>query len=166
MVGGGCAADRHAEPEWLVIPDSAQSSAWRLLHSASKGGARFSVGHASRYPPGQAADAANKAKEYQFEAFQGCFALTTVEMPGCVVLGIRLFSECCALEKVGIIKGDTSELAEGAAIEGRRSITFGYNRRPSGRRTGWPWGWRPDLRLTPDSRAPAQHRAKVGRYRG
>ena len=52
----------------------------------------------------------------EYAAFQGCFALTTVEMPGCVVLGVRLFSECCALEKVGIINGDTSELAEGALI--------------------------------------------------
>ena len=58
----GYAADQRAEPEWLVIPDSAQPSAWRLLHSASKGGTRFSVGHASRYPPGQAADVANKDK--------------------------------------------------------------------------------------------------------
>ena len=39
-----------------------------------------------------------------------------VEMPGCVAFGVRLFSECCALEKVGIIKESTSELAKGAVI--------------------------------------------------
>ena len=33
---------------------------------------------------------------------QGCYALVMVEMPGCVDLGVRLFSECCALEKVGV----------------------------------------------------------------
>ena len=35
----------------------------------------------------------------EYAAFQGCFALTTVEMPGCVAFGVRLFSECCALEQ-------------------------------------------------------------------
>ena len=64
----GYAADRRAEPDWLVVPDGAQPHAWRLLHAASKGGMRFSVGHSSRYPPGQAEDAASKANEYQFEA--------------------------------------------------------------------------------------------------
>ena len=53
----------------MVILDSAQPSAWRLLHSASRGGTRFSVGHASRCA-GQDADVANKAKEYQFEALR------------------------------------------------------------------------------------------------
>ena len=43
-------------------------NAWRLLHAARKGGDRFSVGSCSRYTPGQADDAANKAKEYQFES--------------------------------------------------------------------------------------------------
>ena len=52
----------------------------------------------------------------EYAAFQGCFALTMVEMPGCVAFGVRLFSECCALEKVGIIKEGTSELAKGAVI--------------------------------------------------
>ena len=37
-------------------------------------------------------------------------------MPGCVAFGVRLFSECCALEQVGIIKEGTSVLAEGAMI--------------------------------------------------
>ena len=47
---------------------TSQPNAWRLLHYAGKGGARFSVGSTSRYPPGQEADAAHKAKEYQIEA--------------------------------------------------------------------------------------------------
>ena len=34
----------------------------------------------------------------EYAAFQGCYALVMVEMPGCVALGVRLFSECCALE--------------------------------------------------------------------
>ena len=52
----------------------------------------------------------------EYAAFQGCFALIMVEMPGCVAFGVRLFSECCALEKVGIIKEGTSELAKRAVI--------------------------------------------------
>ena len=43
----------------------------------------------------------------EYAAFQGCFALTTVEMPGCVVFGVRLFSECCALEQIGILEEGT-----------------------------------------------------------
>ena len=39
-----------------------------------------------------------------------------VEMPGCVGLGVRLFSECWALEKVGIISEGASKLAIGAVI--------------------------------------------------
>ena len=34
-----------------------------------------------------------------YAAFQGCYSLVTVEMPGCVELGVRLFAECCALSK-------------------------------------------------------------------
>ena len=58
----------------------------------------------------------NTAVAVEYAAFQGCFALTMVEMCGCVAFGVRLFSECCALAKVGIIKADTSEIAEGAVI--------------------------------------------------
>ena len=49
-------------------------------------------------------------------AFQGCYALTTVAMPGCVSLGARLFAECCALEKVGVLKENSCRLANGAII--------------------------------------------------
>ena len=35
--------------------------------------------------------------------FQGCYALTTVAMPGCLFLGARLFAKCCALERVGVL---------------------------------------------------------------
>ena len=34
----GHATDGRAVPDWLVIPDSAQPNAWRLLHCAGKGG--------------------------------------------------------------------------------------------------------------------------------
>ena len=37
-------------------------------------------------------------------------------MPGCVELGVRLFSECCALERVGIITDGACHLAVGAVI--------------------------------------------------
>ena len=37
-------------------------------------------------------------------------------MPGCVFFGVRLFSECCALEKVGIITENSCRLANGAVI--------------------------------------------------
>ena len=37
-------------------------------------------------------------------------------MPGCVFFGVRLFSECCALEKVGIITEKPCRLANGAVI--------------------------------------------------
>ena len=37
-------------------------------------------------------------------------------MPGCVFFGVRLFSACCALEKVGIITENTCRLANGAVI--------------------------------------------------
>ena len=66
----GYAADRCTEPDWLVLPDGSQTNAWRLLHATSKGGDRFCVGSFSRYTPGQADDAANKAKEYQFESLR------------------------------------------------------------------------------------------------
>ena len=52
----------------------------------------------------------------EYAAFQGCYALVKVEMPGCVGLGVRLFSECCALEKVGIITEGARRLAIGAVI--------------------------------------------------
>ena len=51
-----------------------------------------------------------------YAAFQGCYSLKTVEMPGCVELGVRLFSECCALERVGIITDGACHLAVGAVI--------------------------------------------------
>ena len=49
-------------------------------------------------------------------AFQGCYALTTVEMPGCLSLGARLFAECCALEQVGVVTESPCRLASGAII--------------------------------------------------
>ena len=52
----------------------------------------------------------------EYASFQGCFALVMVEMPGCVAFGVRLFSECCALEKVGILTEGACKLAEGAVI--------------------------------------------------
>ena len=51
-----------------------------------------------------------------YAAFQGCYSLQTVEMPGCVELGVRLFSECCALERVGNITDGACHLAVGAII--------------------------------------------------
>ena len=51
-----------------------------------------------------------------YAAFQGCYSLMTVEMPGCVELGVRLFSECCALEQVGTITDGACHLAIGAVI--------------------------------------------------
>ena len=56
------------------------------------------------------------ADTVEYAAFQGCFALTMVEMHGCVLFGVRLFAECCALEKVGIIEAGTSKIADGAVI--------------------------------------------------
>ena len=64
----GCAADGKVDPDWLVVPDGVAPHAWRLLHATNKGGTRFTVGHSSRYPPGQAEDVANRAREYHFEA--------------------------------------------------------------------------------------------------
>ena len=52
----------------------------------------------------------------RYATFQGCYFLVIVEAPGCLDFGVRTFSECCALEKVGIIKGDNSLLAEGATL--------------------------------------------------
>ena len=48
--------------------------------------------------------------------FQGCYALTTVVMPGCQFLGARLFAECCALEQVGVLTVRPCRLACGATI--------------------------------------------------
>ena len=48
--------------------------------------------------------------------FQGCYALTTVAMPGCLFLGARLFAECCALERVGVLTENSCRLARGATI--------------------------------------------------
>ena len=51
-----------------------------------------------------------------YAVFQGCYSLQTVEMPGCVELGVRAFSECCALERVGNITDGGSYLAVGAIV--------------------------------------------------
>ena len=64
----GYAADRSTEPDWYVLPDGHQPKAWKLLHAARNGGDRFCVGSGPRYAAGQAGDAANKAKGYQFES--------------------------------------------------------------------------------------------------
>ena len=37
-------------------------------------------------------------------------------MPGCTSLGARLFAECCALEQVGVLTGNSCRLASGATI--------------------------------------------------
>ena len=52
----------------------------------------------------------------EYAAFHGCYALTAVAMPGCLSLGARLFAECCALEKVGILTEHPCCLACGAVI--------------------------------------------------
>lgn len=62
------AADRRTDPDWFVVPDGQQPEAWRLLHAAHKGGGRFCVGAGLLYGEGEAKDAANKAREYQFES--------------------------------------------------------------------------------------------------
>ena len=51
-----------------------------------------------------------------YAAFQGCYSLQVIEMPGCVELDVRVFSECCALERVGNILDGGSYLAIGAII--------------------------------------------------
>ena len=48
--------------------------------------------------------------------FQGCCSLQVAEMPGCVEFGFRVFSECCALERVGNIVDGGSHLAIGAIV--------------------------------------------------
>ena len=75
-------------------------------------------------------------------------------MPGCVEFGVRVFSECCALESVGNIVDGGSHLAIGAIISqyafeecaklaqilgGRQSW---YSSR--GREVNWRWttSWR------------------------
>ena len=52
----------------------------------------------------------------KYASFQGCYALVVAEMPGCIFYGVRLFSECCALEKVGIITETPCRLANGAVV--------------------------------------------------
>ena len=52
----------------------------------------------------------------EYAAFQGRYSLVTVEMPGCVELGVRLFSERCALEKIGTITDGACRLAIGAVV--------------------------------------------------
>ena len=56
------------------------------------------------------------AASVPYAAFQGCYSLQRVEMPGCVELGVRSFSECCALERVGTIMDGACYLAIGAVI--------------------------------------------------
>ena len=51
-----------------------------------------------------------------YAAFQGCYSLQVAEMPGCVEFGVRVFSECCALESVGNIVDGGCHLAVGAII--------------------------------------------------
>ena len=51
-----------------------------------------------------------------YAAFQGRYSLQVAEMPGCVEFGVRVFSECCALESVGNIVDGGSHLAIGAII--------------------------------------------------
>ena len=52
----------------------------------------------------------------EYASFQGCYALAVAEVPGCVFFGVRLFSECCALEKGGIITENPCRLANGAVV--------------------------------------------------
>ena len=52
----------------------------------------------------------------EYAVFQGCYSLQVAEMPGCVEFGVRVFSECCALESVGNIVDGGCHLAIGAII--------------------------------------------------
>ena len=51
-------------------------------------------------------------------AFQGCYVLREITVPGCVQYSRRVFAECCSLSKVGIGKeaDDTNILAPGAQL--------------------------------------------------
>ena len=84
----------------------------------------------------------------EYAAFQGCCTLVMVEMPGCVELGVRLFSECCALEKVGVITEGACRLAIGAVVgpyafeecAKLRCQSNGRGRSPSSPLSGIPQG--------------------------
>ena len=52
----------------------------------------------------------------QNSAFQGCFALVIVLVPGCVDFGVRTFADCCALEYVGASEDGANVLAPGATL--------------------------------------------------
>ena len=49
-------------------------------------------------------------------AFQGCYALMDILVPGCIQFGRRVFAECCSLRHIGTNEKATNELAPGAQI--------------------------------------------------
>ena len=49
-------------------------------------------------------------------AFQGCYALMDVLVPGCIRFGRRVFKECCSLYHVGTTEKATNQLAPKAQI--------------------------------------------------
>ena len=101
--------------DWLVLPDGSQTNAWRLLHATSKGGDRFCVGSYSRYTPGQADDAANKATKYQFESLHKM----ELNQPDSL-LHIPTVQACCKMAATGAL----ARLAKSTPLNWGRRSTF------------------------------------------
>ena len=100
-----------------IVPARAFSSVARLRRARVDPGVRMIDREAWRYCHSlQVVKLPDTVVAVEYAAFQGCFALVMVEMLGCVAFGVRLFSECCALEKVGIITEGACELAKRAVI--------------------------------------------------
>ena len=100
-----------------IVPAKVFSSVARLRHVRVDPGVHMIDREAWRYCYSlQIVKLPTTVVAVEYAAFQGCFALSRVEMLGCVAFGVRLFSECCALEQVGIITGGACELAKGAVV--------------------------------------------------
>ena len=60
-----------------------------------------------------------------YAVFQGCYSLQVAEMPGCVEFGVRVFAECCALERVGNIVDWRLPFCNSCALERVGNIVDG-----------------------------------------
>ena len=100
-----------------TLPAKAFFSLTRLRHVQMESGFHTIDRQAWRYCPSlRIVKLPETVGAIEYASFQGCYALEVAEMPGCVFFGVRPFSECCALEKVGVIIEKPCRLANGAVI--------------------------------------------------
>ena len=100
-----------------ILEAKAFHSTMRVRHACLDGGFRIISPQARRYCHSlRIVKLPDTVVTLGYAVFQGCYSLQVAEMPGCVEFGFRVFSECCALERVGNIVDGGSHLAIGAIV--------------------------------------------------